>query len=277
MLVTGITSIHGWPIFSKLQKLLPQDRLFGVAPPKSNFLDVNNIISFCITDKENLVQIKNEFRPTHVIHCAGVCDLDVCEDRPQWAYSLNVSGTKAVADVFGENASIIYMSTDLVFSGNNPPAGGYSEDHEPDPVSVAGKTFLEAEQCLKKNKNFCIIRLALPLGDSVNGEKGAIDWIDCRFKRNLPVTLFHDEYRSCITCEEIGEMAISVINLNLKGLFHFGGDKPWSLYNIGEYVLTKAGYSPDLLKGILRNQEKNGPPRIGDVSMNSSRLKNLIT
>jgi len=208
-----------------MQKLLPQKRLFGVAPPKSNFLDVNNILPFCITDQENLIQIREKFRPTHVIHCAGVCDLDVCEDRPHWAHSLNVSGTKAVVDVFGENASIIYMSTDLVFSGNNPPAGGYSEDHLPDPVSVAGKTFFEAEQILKKNNNFCIIRLALPLGDSVNGGKGAIDWIDGRFKRNLPVTLFHDEYRSCIICEEIADMAISVLINEIEGLYHFGGDK----------------------------------------------------
>jgi len=139
-----------------------------------------------------------------VIHCAGVCDLDVCEDRPQWAYSINVLGTKAVADVFGENASIIYLSTDLVFSENNPPLKGYSELDTPDPLSVAGRTFLAAEQHIKKNNNFCIIRLGLPLGDSVNGEKGAIDWIESRFKRRLAVTLFHDEYRSCITCEEIG-------------------------------------------------------------------------
>jgi len=277
VLVTGITSIHGWPIYTKLKKLLPPDRLFGVAPPKSNFLNTENVLSFCITEKRELNKISENFKPTHVIHCAGVCDLDVCEDRPQWAHSINVLGTKAVAEVFSKNVSIVYMSTDLVFSGDNPPAGGYSEDNSPDPVSVAGATFLEAEQCLRKNNNFCIIRLGLPLGDSVNGEKGAIDWIEGRFKRNLPVTLFHDEYRSCITCEEIGEMAVSVIKLNLKGLFHFGGDRPWSLFNIGEYVISKGGYSPELLKGIMRNQEKNGPPRIGDVSLNSSRLRNLIT
>ena len=276
VLVTGITSIHGWPIYNKLKKLLPKDHLFGVAPPKSNFSNIENVLSFCITEKSKLKKIREKFKPTHVIHCAGVCDLDVCEDRPQWAYSINVLGTKAVIDVFGENVSIVYMSTDLVFSGNNPPAGGYSEDDTPDPVSIAGKTFLEAEQCLKKNENFCIIRLGLPLGDSVNGEKGAIDWIEGRFKRNLPVTLFYDEYRSCISCEEIGEMAMAVIALNLKGLFHFGGDKSWSLYNIGEYVINKGGYSSDLLKGIMRKQEKNGPPRIGDVSMNSSRLRKLI-
>ena len=52
----------------------------------------------------------------------------MCEERPEWAYSLNVLGTKAVADVFGNDIPVLYMSTDLVFSGFNTPAGGYTED-----------------------------------------------------------------------------------------------------------------------------------------------------
>ena len=51
-------------------------------------------------------------------------------------------------------------------------------------------------------------------------------------------------------------MAVAVITLNLKGLFHFGGDRSWSLFNIGEYVITKGCYSPELLKGIIFDQNK---------------------
>ena len=94
ILVTGITSIHGWSIFAKLQELLPQHRLFGVKPPKLKIPQAENILSFCITDQEKLDQIRDEFKPTNVIHCAGVCDLDVCEDRPNWAFAINVLESK---------------------------------------------------------------------------------------------------------------------------------------------------------------------------------------
>ena len=276
VLVTGVTSIHGWPIFTRLRELLPKPRLFGVRPPESNAPDTDNVSSFCITNRAELEKIRDGFAPTHVVHCAGVCDLDTCEDRPEWAHSINVQGAKTVTDIFGRDVPILYMSSDLVFSGNNSPAGGYSENDPPSPISVAGKTFTGAEEYIQKYENHCIVRLGLPLGDSINRNKGAIDWIDSRFRRNLPVTLFYDEYRSCINCEEIAEMVVVILALELKGLFHFGGNKTWSLYDIGKYVLKRGGYSPDLLNGIMRHQEENGPPRIGDVSLNSNRLRNLL-
>ena len=276
ILVTGVTSIHGWPVFTKLHKLLPKPCLLGIRPPKTKIPDTNNVLSTCITDQTKLEEIRDSFQPTHVVHCAGVCDLDVCEERPEWAHSINVQGTKAIADVFGNDVPVLYMSTDLVFSGNNPPTGGYSEDDQPSPISVTGKTFVKAEEHIQRCKEHCTVRLGLPLGNSINHNKGAIDWIDGRFKRNLPVTLFYDEYRSCITCEEIGKMVVSALYFELRGLFHFGGDRTWSLYDIGKYVLKRGGYSPDLLKGTMRCQEENGPPRVGNVALNSNRLNNLM-
>jgi dTDP-4-dehydrorhamnose reductase len=276
ILVTGITSIHGWPIFTQLHKLMPETFLYGLRPPKSKIPEGGNVSSFCIAERKKLEKIRAEFNPTHVIHCAGVCDLDVCEERPEWAHSLNVKGTKAVVDVFGDNIPVMYMSTDLVFSGFNVPAGGYTEDSIPNPINVVGETFVSAETYIQKCRDYCIIRLGLPLGDSIGGTKGAIDWIESRFRRNLPVTLFYDEYRSCVDCEEIGRIAIDAITLELRGLFHLGGDRRWSLFDIGKYVLDRGGYAPDLLRGIMRDQEENGPPRIGDVSLNSRKLRSLM-
>ena len=275
ILVTGVTSIHGWPIFTQLRGLLPEASLYGLRPPKSNTPEGGNVASFCITEREELEKIKDEFKPTHVIHCAGVCDLDVCEERPEWAHLLNVNGTRAVVDAFGNDMPVLYMSTDLVFSGFNTPAGGYTEDDKPNPINVVGETFAIAETYIQKCRDYCIIRLGLPLGDSIGGTKGAIDWIESRYQRNLPVTLFYDEYRSCVDSEEIGRIATAAITLGLRGLFHLGGDKRWSLFDIGKYVLNKGGYDPGLLNGIMRRQEENGPPRIGDVSLNSKKLRSL--
>lgn len=276
VLVTGVTSIHGWPIFTRLRSLLPQQRLLGLRPPKADSPALDNVRSFCITEQATLEQIKAEFQPTHVIHCAGVCDLDLCEERPAWAYALNVDGSRAIAQVFGQECQIIYMSTDLVFSGSNPPDGGYTEEHSPDPISIAGKTFAQAEKEIQQCRYASIVRLGLPLGDSINGEKGAIDWIESRFRRNLPVTLFFDEYRSCVQCPEIAVMTLALMARGWQGLYHFGGDRAWSLYEIGQHVQQRGPYRPHLLKGLMRHEEENGPPRIGDVSLNSAKLITLL-
>jgi dTDP-4-dehydrorhamnose reductase len=233
--------------------------------------DGPNICAVCITDTRTLTQIKQRFNPTHVIHCAGVCDLDVCEERPHWAHSINVQGSEAVVSVFG-HLPILYMSTDLVFSGTDHPSDGYTEVHMPDPVSVVGRTFLLAEQQIQTAARHCIVRLSLPLGDSINGEKGAVDWIEHRFKRNLPVTLFYDEVRSCLSCEDIASRTLEMLKKELTGLYHLGGDRAWSLHDIGTYVLKKGPYDTNLLRGMLRHDEKNGPPRIGNVSLNTTKL-----
>ncbi|MHC4882995.1 MAG: SDR family oxidoreductase [Planctomycetota bacterium] len=277
ILVTGITSIHGWPIWNALSEMCDGSQLFGIRPPQTKAPVADNVAPVCITDRDTLERIRVEFAPTCVVHCAGVCDLDLCEERPEWAYDLNVNGTRAVTDVFGATCKIFYMSTDLVFSGEDSPKDGYAEHHTPDPVSVAGTTFHGAEQVLADVEDACIVRLGLPLGDSITGDKGAIDWIKSRLTKNRPVTLFYDELRSCVWCEQIAEMIAPMLDLDLQGTYHFGGDRSWTLHEIGQYVRDKHNVAPHLLKGIYRHEEQNGPPRIGNVSMNSTKLKNTLT
>jgi dTDP-4-dehydrorhamnose reductase len=288
--MTGITSIHGWPIWNALAGVQASAcgvaeassfgrnrrkgiHLFGIRPPQTKAPVADNVAAVCITDRDVLERIRQDFQPTCVVHCAGVCDLDLCEERPEWAYDLNVNGTRAVADVFGDTCKIFYMSTDLVFSGEQPPECGYAEHHDPDPVSIAGTTFHQAEQVLQGLDAMCIVRLGLPLGDSITGDKGAVDWIKSRLTKNRPVTLFYDELRSCVWCEQIAEMIGPLLELDLHGTYHFGGDRPWTLHEIGQYVRDTYNVAPHLLKGIYRHEEADGPPRIGDVSLNSAKLK----
>ena len=139
--------------------------------------------------------------------------------------------------------------------------------------NIKGKTFFQAEQVLQELEDTCIVRLGLPLGDSITGDKGAVDWIKSRLTKSRPVTLFYDELRSCIWCDQIAEMIGPLLSLNLRGMYHFGGNRPWTLHEIGQYVQDKYQTAPNMLKGIYRHEEQNGPPRIGDVSMDCRKLK----
>jgi dTDP-4-dehydrorhamnose reductase len=274
VLMTGVTSIHGWPIFKRLSELLPAKQLYGVRPVQMAIPKGENICSVSIDDYAALSKIKETFRPTHVIHGMGVCDLDGCEANPQWARNVNVVGTSHITELFGASAYVMYLGSDLVFSGHRPPPAGYPEDHATDPVSVVGRTFLEAEQEIQRAKRHCIIRLALPAGDSVTGTKGAVDFIEARFKRKLPMTLFYDELRSCIDCQELAEVVMHLLSKETQGLFHLGGAEPVSLYDLGEKILRKGNYSRDLLFRMSRLEEKNGPPRVGNVGLDSTKISN---
>jgi dTDP-4-dehydrorhamnose reductase len=238
--------------------------------------DDGNAESICMTDQQVLTRLRDEFQPTHVLHAAGVCDLDICEAKPHYAHSINVSGAQNIASVFSESCYIMYLSADLVFSGNDPSENGYAETDNPDPVSVVGKTYLLAEKEIAKAARHAIVRLGLPMGDSIQGKKGAVDFIEGRLKRGLPMSLFHDEYRSCIDCDDLADAVVSLLGLEVEGLFHVGGPRPVSLYEIGERILKRGNYRQEALMKWSRAEDVNGPPRIGNVHLNSAKAERLL-
>jgi dTDP-4-dehydrorhamnose reductase len=61
-----------------------------------------------------------------------------------------------------------------------------------------------------------------------------------------------------------------------NGLFHLGGPQPLSLYEIGKRILEKGKYKKEALKKWSRHEDVNGPPRIGNVHLDSSMVENLV-
>jgi dTDP-4-dehydrorhamnose reductase len=276
ILITGITSIHGWPIYEKLKSIVCHDRFFGIRPPNSRMPDDRNAASICMTDRAELMRLRDVFQPTHVIHAAGVCDLDTCEAKPLYAHSINVEGARNITSVFSASCHILYLSSDLVFSGNDPSALGYAETDRPDPVSVVGKTLVLAEKEISKSARHAIVRLGLPMGSSIQGKKGALDFIKHRLQRGLPISLFQDEYRSCIHCDDLADAVVSLLCIEAEGLFHIGGPRPVSLYEIGERILKRGRYKREALIKWSRAEDVNGPPRIGNVHLNSRKVESLL-
>lgn len=277
ILMTGITGIHGWPLFRLLRSCVPIGQLFGIGPPFMRLPSGSDVAAFCVTDKKSLEAVRDTFKPTFVIHAAGVCDLDVCEMRPQWADLINHQGSEAIAAAFGSRMPICYLSADLVYSGNNAPAGGYSEGDTPEPVSVAGKTFLAGEAAFGYAGGHAVVRLGLPVGKSVDGTKGGLDWIEGRFRKGRKVTLFTDEYRSVISSEDCARCVLEALSAGMQGLYHLGGPVQVSLHELGKMIQAGGEYQENLLNGILRNEEISGPPRMGNVSLDSRKIMPLLS
>ncbi len=59
---------------------------------------------------------------------------------------------------------------------------------------------------------------------------------------------------------------------NQAGIFHAGGPRTLSLYQIAQIINRVGGYDPDCLLGIPRGEAGPIPPRAGNVSMDSGKL-----
>ena len=277
VLITGVTSLHGWPLYKALTQQMGAASVLGICPPKTKLslcLD-HHIVPCCINEAEDLAAIFTRFQPTHVIHAAGMCDLDVCELWPSLAYKRNVEGTQHIVHL-SRDCYVMYLSTDLVFSGHHSPRNGYSEKDPADPVSMIGKTFIQAERAVAQLSNALIVRKGLPMGPSISGRKGPIDYLSHRFSRGKPLTLFYDEWRSTIYIEDLIQGLLKLWERHATGYYHLGGPKKVSLYDIGRYLIETKHYDPACLIKASRFEDTTGLPRIGDVALNSSKAYDLI-
>jgi dTDP-4-dehydrorhamnose reductase len=271
LLITGITGVAGYNAWRYLQARYP-GQVVGIRPRKSWQLVGDDIIALDIEDWSDVAELFRAYRFRAVLNCVGNCALKSCELDPEMAWQLNVASAVTIAEnVCAHGSRLVHLSSDLVFSGNG--AGGYVESDPVDPVTVYGKTMAEAERVLADSApDAAVLRISLPMGPSFNRHAGAIDWIQSRFRSGRPATLYFDEVRSCTYTDDLNRVFERFLAGDQAGLFHCGGPRPISLYQIAQVVNRVGDYDPHLLKGCPRADAGPMPPRAGNVSLCSDRL-----
>ena len=271
LLITGISGVAGYNALHYYRQLYPE-QVIGIRQ-KDNWRLTGPGIEICnAEDRDGLQRLFEKYRFAAILDCAGNCALKSCELDPTMAWRINVDGVRNLVDVAKEFGSrFVHLSIDLVFSGLGD--GGHHEEHPTDPVTVYGKTMVAAEQLiLAEMPQACILRISLPMGISFNGHAGAIDWIQSRFKKHKPATLYYDEVRTPTYTDCMNPLYAAVLSSDLAGLYHAGGPRRVSLYEIAQIINRVGGYDPQLLRGCPRIEAGPVPPRAGNVSMNSGRL-----
>jgi dTDP-4-dehydrorhamnose reductase len=271
LLVTGIAGVAGYNAFHYFRDRFP-GQVFGVRRADNWPLSGEGIIACDSMDEAGWASLFDKYEFRAVVNCEGSCKLKSCELDPAMAWRVNVGGLQNLLRVIGGSTlRLVHFSIDLVFSGT--AGGGHVEDDPTDPVTVYGRTMVEAEQhMLEHAPDAVILRISLPMGVSFNGHAGAIDWIQSRFAKSKPATLYYDEVRTPTYTDCLNALLVTLLSNNLSGIFHAGGPRPLSLFQIAQIVNRLGGYDPDLLIGCLRHEAGPMPPRAGDVTLNSSKL-----
>jgi len=276
ILVTGVSGVAGYSLFYELKRKFG-DQVFGTRPEKTARLVGDGIVGTNLSEPENVRRLIHEHGIQTVVNCGGSCHLKGCELDHEMAHRVNVKCVdNLLAAIEGTSVRLVHLSIDLVFSGDGD--GEYVETDTPDPVTMYGKTMVMAEQLiLERHPQSAILRISLPMGVSFNGHAGAIDWIQHRFAKNLPATLYFDEVRSPTYVVCMNRMIEEFCcRTDLSGIWHAGGDVYLSLYQIAQIVNRVGGYDPGLLHGCPRIEAGPIPPRAGNVTMNSGKLKQTL-
>jgi dTDP-4-dehydrorhamnose reductase len=275
LLITGIAGVAGYNAFAYFQRRYPGE-VIGIRPPQTWQLAGSTIVPLDLEDRAGLQALFAAHRFGTVLNCAGNCALKSCELDVAMARRLNVASAANVAGVSRRHhCRLVHLSSDLVFSGAG--AGGYVETDAADPVTVYGRMMAEGEVTIRAaDPSAAVLRISLPMGPSFNGRAGAIDWIESRFRNGRPATLYFDEVRSSTYTDDLNRVFEYFLATELDGLFHVGGPRAMTLYQIGQIVNRVGGYHPPLLKGCPRHEAGPMPPRAGNVSMNSDKLLTIL-
>lgn len=274
MLITGIAGVAGYNAFAFFRQKYG-DLVIGQRPTNNWPLSGPGIVGADLENEKDVRVLLATRRFKTVLNCGGSCALKGCELDPAMAERVNVQAVSSLVSNLPADVRFVHLSIDLVFSGTR--GGNHRESNVPDPVTVYGTTMVEAENYILGNfPNACILRISLPMGISFNGHAGAIDWIQSRFAKGKPATLYFDEVRTPTYVECLNETLEDVISSQLSGLYHCGGSRSLSLFQIAQIVNIAGGYDPELLIGCYRIEAGSVPPRAGNVTMNSRKLANSL-
>src|SRR3984957_5991486 len=275
LLITGISGVAGYNALAYFQQRYP-GQVIGVRPTQTWQLVGFGIEALDTEDCDSMLALFHKHGFRSVLNTTGNCALKSCELDPAMAERTNVVSAANIVEVTREfGCRLVHLSSDLVFSGIG--SGGYLETDPVNPVTVYGRTMAEGEQIvLAADPAGAILRISLPMGPSFNRHAGAIDWIESRFRNDRPATLYFDEVRSATYTDDLNRVFERLLAGDESGIFHGGGPRAVTLYQIGQIVNRVGGYAPQLLKGCPRLDAGPIPPRAGNVSMNSSKLVKVL-
>jgi dTDP-4-dehydrorhamnose reductase len=131
-----------------------------------------------LENRESVEKEILEFKPTHVLNCAGVTgrpNVDWCEDNKQATIRSNVIGTLGLADVcWLHKVHMTNFATGCIYVYDNGPhkLGSGVGFTETDPANFDGsyysKTKAMTEKLLQEYENVLTLRLRMPVSDDLH-------------------------------------------------------------------------------------------------------------
>ena len=198
-------------------------------------LDITDFNAILQTVKEKEIQI--------IVNCAAYTNVDKAENDFDIANALNNIAVGRLANVAkAQNATLIHISTDYVFNGNNHIP--YTEDDITDPIGVYGKTKLAGEETIKKvGCNYIILRTAWLYS------KWGNNFVKTMQKLTLEkdsLSVIFDQIGSPTYAKDLAH-AISLIiernMLNQQGIHHYSNEGVCSWFDFAKEICELSGHN----------------------------------
>ena len=143
LLITGVAGVAGYNAYRYFSARYP-GQVIATRRADNWPLQGAGIVACDADDRKQLARLFDEHQFQSVLNSEGSCALKSCELDPEMAYPVNVGSVENLVPTIGSrDVRLVHLSIDLVFSGRGD--GLHVEEDRTDPVTVYGKTMVEAE------------------------------------------------------------------------------------------------------------------------------------
>ena len=190
-----------------------------------------------ITKIDEVTQFVHVNRPDVVINCAGLTDVQECENNVDEAYRVNAIGVRNVALAANEvNAKVIQISTDDVFDKESRVP--YNEFDNVHPRTIYGKSKEAGEKILTQLLNrFVIIRSSWIYGIG----RDFVDEVLCNVGQGKTMEVPNNQYAAPTSAKELAKVIRYFIDNEEYGLYHVVCPGSCSRYEFARTILEYSG------------------------------------
>ncbi|XP_055370462.1 methionine adenosyltransferase 2 subunit beta isoform X2 [Betta splendens] len=231
-----------------------------------------------LTDEDAIRGLLHEHQPDVIVHCAAERRPDVVDRHTEAAVNLNVHATSTLAkEAAVSGALFIYISTDYVFDGRNPP---YGEDDSPNPLNLYGRSKLEGErETLRHCPGAVVLRVPVLFGEVESLTESVVTNLWLKVEAAEGCTLDHCRQRFptdardvAAVCRKLAERAKE--DPSIRGIFHFSGKEQMTNYEMA-LAIAHAFNLPSNHLIPLTEQSPGSALRPVNAQLNCTRLELL--
>jgi dTDP-4-dehydrorhamnose reductase len=169
-----------------------------------------------VTNHDGVLEAMHGVRPSFVVHCAAMTDVDACEREPDGAWAVNAEGPGYVATAAADvGAEIVAVSTDYVFDGDNAP---YAETDAPNPIQEYGRAKLAGEERVREaNPRHYIVRSAWIYGP---GGKNFLSHLPELARHGGGIKAIDDQRSSPTSAADLADAIVKLRGSDRHGTYH---------------------------------------------------------
>jgi dTDP-4-dehydrorhamnose reductase len=230
-----------------------------------------DLVGVDLLDTKSALGVIGRTDPQAIIHCAAIADLNNAEKIPEITHQINCDVAGALADAaYAWGIPFVHISTDAVFDGRT---GGYTEEANPNPLSVYAQSKLAGEQAVQAHNPDAIIARVVFFGWSLSGKRSLSEFFFNNLKAGKRVKGFTDTLFCPLYTEDLAEILVEMLFAGLSGLFHVVSPESISKYDFGVRIAQRFGFDPRLIEPISMHEVIRAAPRASNLILKPDKVQ----